>query len=105
MLDTNRAENEDEIHRQIHALNQQIPKSNLSGGEVLLQLFRKKAQYKKHSLVYRLRDRQLGKRLPRANFYQNLPLNGSVGRAYVDSQECFLSELFDFITLFQLKTS
>ena len=52
----------------------------------MLRIFRKKAQYKKHALVWRLRRRELGGKLDRRNYYQNLPLNGTIGKVSLDSQ-------------------
>jgi len=50
------------------------------GVNKLLKSFWRKNKYKKHSLVHRLRQRQLGTRRDVPTFSQNLPLSGTVAR-------------------------
>ena len=53
--------------------------SEKSSEDVLVRIWRRKQVHRKHSLVWRLRDRQIAKRkIPTSKFYQNLPLNETV---------------------------
>ena len=44
----------------------------------LVKNFWRAKSFKKHSLVHRLRNRQLGFKISNETFSQNLPLNGSI---------------------------
>ena len=51
-----------------------------------MDIFRRRAHHKRHSLVWRLKHRQLGVKLSTLRYYQNLPLNETIGRVLVASQ-------------------
>ena len=55
----------------------------LSDHEVLIKKFRKRKTHKKHSLLWRLRKREIGIKTPILNFYQNLPLNQTISNVNV----------------------